>query len=82
MAQSMISSGCAKSLAQNSQSLGYHTHTPHSDSVTVCVTTGHRCDDYHTFSTGNLYYYSDQTSHFKGQNITLVAVNSGSEWKF
>ncbi len=64
----MISSGCAKSLAQNSLSLGYCTHTPHLDSVTMCVTAGYFCNTIHTHSTGIVLIYSDRTSHFEGQN--------------
>ncbi len=50
--QSTISSGCTESLAQNSLSLGLHTHTLYLDSVIAYVTTGHVCDNCHTFSTG------------------------------
>ncbi len=67
--QSMISSGCTKSLAQNSLCLGYRTRKPYSDSVTVRVTTGHCHDDFSTLSTGNFVLQTDRTSHFKGQNI-------------
>ncbi len=51
--QSTISSGCTKSLAQNSLSLGYCTCTLYSDSITACVIARHCCNIIRTHSTGN-----------------------------